>query len=51
QSFSYAGKKQGTEDPRGSLFQNFIELLEHSHPKMFLIENVKGLTSLHEGNS
>lgn len=45
QSFSYAGKKLGLEDTRGTLFYDFAEILKEIQPKMFLAENVKGLVS------
>lgn len=48
QSFSYAGKKLGLEDVRGTLFYDFAKILEEVKPKMFLAENVKGLVS-HDG--
>lgn len=48
QSFSYAGKRLGLEDTRGTLFYNYAIFLEKLQPKMFLFENVKGLTS-HDG--
>ncbi|CAA6821006.1 MAG: DNA-cytosine methyltransferase (EC [uncultured Sulfurovum sp.] len=48
QAFSYAGKKRGMEDTRGTLFYEFARALEESQPKVFLAENVKGLKS-HDG--
>ena len=48
QSFSYAGKKLGLEDVRGTMFYYYAEFLRQLHPKMFLAENVKGLTT-HDG--
>ncbi|MEA3491802.1 MAG: DNA (cytosine-5-)-methyltransferase [Campylobacterota bacterium] len=45
QSFSYAGKKRGLEDTRGTLFYEFARALEESQPKVFLAENVRGLLS------
>ena len=45
QSFSYAGKRLGLEDTRGTLFYHYAIFLEKLQPKMFLFENVKGLTS------
>lgn len=43
QSFSYAGKRLGLEDARGTLFYHYALFLEKLQPKMFLFENVKGL--------
>jgi len=48
QAFSYAGKKRGLEDTRGTLFYEFARTLKESQPKVFLAENVKGLRS-HDG--
>lgn len=46
QSWSIAGKQKGLEDERGQLFLRYINMIEAKHPKSFVIENVKGLTSL-----
>lgn len=48
QAFSYAGKKEGLQDARGTLFYHFGKILEQLKPKMFLAENVKGLVN-HDG--
>ena len=48
QAFSYAGKKLGLEDVRGTMFFYYAEFLRQLQPKMFLAENVKGLTT-HDG--
>lgn len=48
QSFSYAGKKLGLEDVRGTMFYYYSEFIKQLKPKMFLAENVKGLTT-HDG--
>ena len=48
QAFSYAGKKRGMADTRGTLFYEFARALKESEPKVFLAENVKGLKS-HDG--
>ena len=36
QAFSYAGKKLGLEDARGTLFYHYATFLEKLQPKMFL---------------
>lgn len=51
QSFSFAGKQKGIEDPRGRLFTDFIKLIEQCEPKIFLIENVRGLLSHNNGET
>lgn len=48
QSFSYAGKRLGLEDARGTLFYHYAIFLKKLQPKMFLFENVKGLLT-HDG--
>lgn len=48
QSFSYAGKRLGLNDVRGTMFYYYAKILEQMKPKMFLAENVKGLVS-HDG--
>ncbi len=41
QGFSFIGKGLNFQDPRSSLFFEFIRLLEEINPKYFLLENVK----------
>lgn len=49
QPFSYAGECEGFKDKtRGTLFFDICKILEAKRPKMFILENVKGLKS-HEG--
>jgi DNA (cytosine-5)-methyltransferase 1 len=48
QAFSYAGKKMGFEDARGTLFFEFARCISEVKPKIFVGENVKGLFS-HDG--
>lgn len=48
QAFSYAGKKLGFDDVRGTMFYYYAEFIKQLKPKMFLAENVKGLTT-HDG--
>lgn len=49
QPFSYAGLCEGFEDKtRGTLFFHVAKIIKHHKPKMFLLENVKGLKS-HKG--
>jgi DNA (cytosine-5)-methyltransferase 1 len=51
QSFSYAGKKLGLADTRGTLFSDFAKILKEIKPKMFLAENVKGLATHDNGKT
>ena len=48
QAFSQAGNRKGLSDPRGNLIIAFTDLVRKLRPRMFLIENVKGLLT-HEG--
>lgn len=45
QPFSTAGKQLGINDPRGSLFLDFVRMLDAIRPRFFVMENVKGLLS------
>jgi DNA (cytosine-5)-methyltransferase 1 len=45
QSFSLSGKRKGEEDKRGILFYNGHEFINKNKPKIFILENVKGLLS------
>ncbi|MBO5435962.1 DNA (cytosine-5-)-methyltransferase [bacterium] len=51
QSFSYAGKRLGLEDARGTLFYHYAKFLVQLQPKMFLFENVKGLLTHDRGRT
>lgn len=51
QAFSYAGKKMGLSDARGTLFYYYAKILDDLKPKMFLAENVKGLVNHDGGNT
>ena len=51
QSFSYAGKKMGFEDTRGTLFFELARAIKEIQPKVFMAENVKGLLSHEKGQT
>ena len=51
QSFSYAGKRLGLQDVRGTMFYYYATFLEQLQPKMFLFENVRGLLSHDRGKT
>lgn len=51
QSFSYAGKRLGLEDIRGTMFYHYATFLHKLQPKMFLFENVRGLLSHDNGKT
>ena len=45
QSFSTAGKRGTVQDPRGTLLWDFLRFVETLRPKVFVMENVRGLMS------
>jgi DNA (cytosine-5)-methyltransferase 1 len=51
QSFSYAGKRLGLEDARGTLFYHYAIFLQKLQPKVFLFENVRGLLTHNKGRT
>lgn len=51
QSFSQAGKREGIKDDRGKLILHFIKMINIINPKIFIIENVKGLISHNKGET
>ncbi len=51
QAFSYAGKKMGFEDARGTLFFEFARAIKEIEPRVFVAENVRGLMSHENGRT
>lgn len=51
QAFSYAGKKMGFEDTRGTLFFEFARAVQEVQPKILLAENVRGLLNHDDGKT
>lgn len=49
QGFSLKGKKLGMDDPRNFLFMEYFDIVSRIKPKMFVIENVKGLLHACDG--
>lgn len=49
QAFSVAGKRQGFEDARGTLFFEIARLVKARRPPYLLLENVPGLLSHNKG--
>lgn len=45
QSWSLAGNLKGTDDERGAVFYNYIELIKNKRPNFFVAENVPGIIS------
>jgi len=51
QAFSYAGKKLGFEDARGTLFYEFARVVQEVNPPICIGENVRGLLSHEKGKT
>ena len=51
QSYSQAGLRKGLEDTRGELIYTFADIIHNIHPKIFMIENVKGLLTHNKGET
>lgn len=51
QPFSYAGKREGFGDTRGTLFFEVERILKLKQPKAFLLENVRGLYTHDKGRT
>jgi DNA (cytosine-5)-methyltransferase 1 len=51
QAFSMAGKRKGFDEARGTLFFNVAEFIQINQPKVFVLENVKGLLSHDKGRT
>lgn len=49
QGFSVANWKRHADDERNVLYKQLMRVIEEKHPKFFLAENVKGLTSMEHG--
>ena len=51
QAFSQAGERKGLDDPRGKLIVQFNKLINDCEPRVFIVENVKGLTTHNKGET
>ena len=51
QAFSYAGKKLGLNDARGTLFYEFARVVQETVPAICIGENVRGLLTHENGNT
>ncbi len=51
QAFSIAGRRQGFEDSRGTLFFHIARIIKEKQPKAIFLENVKGLVSHNKGTT
>ena len=51
QAFSVAGKREGFNETRGTLFFDIARILSDKRPRYLVLENVKGLLSHDEGKT
>jgi DNA (cytosine-5)-methyltransferase 1 len=51
QSFSLAGKRKGLNDPRGKLVWEYFRVVRDTLPKVFVMENVKGMVNWSNGDA
>jgi DNA (cytosine-5)-methyltransferase 1 len=51
QPFSIAGSREGTDDPRGTIFWQCLKVIKKKLPKVFILENVKGILSINDGET
>lgn len=51
QAFSIAGKRNGFDDTRGTLFFDVVRILKEKQPKVVFLENVKNLVSHDNSNT
>jgi len=45
QAYSLAGLRD-PKDPRGRLFEEYVEIVKQLQPKIFVMENVKGILTI-----
>ena len=50
QPFSRSGKKEGLSDDRGKLFYQIVRIAAHHKPSLMLLENVKTILTIDDGN-
>ena len=51
QDFSLAGKRRGFNSERGKLYQQMLRIVNEKKPKIFVAENVQGISIDLDGNS
>ena len=51
QSFSSVGAQCGLQDTRGTLFYEFARIVKETQPRVFIYENVRGLTTHDNGRT
>lgn len=51
QAFSAVGAQYGLNDTRGTLFYEFARIVKETQPRVFIYENVRGLTTHDDGHT
>jgi len=51
QAFSAVGAQYGLSDTRGTLFYEFARIIKETQPRVFIYENVRGLTTHDNGHT
>ena len=51
QPFSVAGKREGLRETRGTIVYNVIDYIKKQRPRVFILENVQGFTSIDGGKT
>lgn len=51
QDFSHAGKREGFNGKRGTLYQSMAEVIKRTRPLIFVAENVRGLLTMNGGEA
>ena len=51
QAFSAVGAQYGLNDTRGTLFYEFARIVQETQPRVFIYENVRGLTTHENGHT
>lgn len=51
QTFSISGKQKGFDDTRGTLFFDIARIAKYHKPKIMLLENVKNILTINEGET
>ena len=51
QTFSMLGHRNGFDDIRGTIFFHCFETIKNTNPRVFILENVKGLTTHDKGKT
>lgn len=51
QAFSSVGAQYGLSDTRGTLFYEFARIIKETQPRVFIYENVRGLTTHNNGHT